>query len=766
MKASNPASTTAALASSNRRQPVRQTRTNPVRNSTTSSRQFGAQGSVGTGHENEHDDSNAPGFFPAITHFTNSISAFPKEIIKHFTLLKEVDAKAYGPDEALGQLVQAALNAPAPPRKQIILPAQASEAPVISGGRNIQTTGGPLPKGSAPGSQASQADTESASQSQPADDDSTLPRRHLFLNLRVVLTEMLMTLDEKNHVISTATEAMNKQLARINSSFPYIENEISDEARLGSTTHWANPKPLVDKPIAPAANERSRREPRNFQDIVAASNLAAALVKEDQAAASRSESRREAMLAKKNRNLRADSEFDDGHGRNRDVGSVQYTTTGKRPHGNTKARKVTDGGSGVNGSTVGLGITNGNTSSATNLPNKRRKTEKAANNASNGSIAMERSISNVVNGANAKVAAGSPRETPVTEGGKKRTRGGGAAGGTRKRNNTITSTTKNSPSLASSPVHGTFAATKDLHRSSPAPRPQSSRARQSSTHSAVPDGQINNPRQRPSSSASNKPNASNGISTHTTDINSVAGLTGRTNPNIKSNTQDTLNAKGEPIPEDPHSTTTSTDSKRALNINSTKANNTSTHLKKEENFETTNPTLKTVEQQQPTSSNTSTTTTTRNAHTKNSKTSTPTTTTFPPSPAPRSRSTRAQNDLPPAPTSSSTTTTKRSHKKGAGLAARQLANSSITHSPSTNPQLQNTAEHAHNTNTQSASASSENENENEASEEEEEEDESEPRYCYCNQVSYGEMVACDADDCPREWFHLDCVGLTKAPKGN
>ncbi|RFU78548.1 ankyrin repeat [Trichoderma arundinaceum] len=35
----------------------------------------------------------------------------------------------------------------------------------------------------------------------------------------------------------------------------------------------------------------------------------------------------------------------------------------------------------------------------------------------------------------------------------------------------------------------------------------------------------------------------------------------------------------------------------------------------------------------------------------------------------------------------------------------------------------------------------------------------ERRYCYCNNVSYGEMIACDADDCPREWFHLKCAGL-------
>ena len=50
-----------------------------------------------------------------------------------------------------------------------------------------------------------------------------------------------------------------------------------------------------------------------------------------------------------------------------------------------------------------------------------------------------------------------------------------------------------------------------------------------------------------------------------------------------------------------------------------------------------------------------------------------------------------------------------------------------------------------------------------------EEEEHEPadddeRYCYCQGVSYGEMVACDRDDCPRQWFHLECIGLKSVPK--
>lgn len=66
-------------------------------------------------------------------------------------------------------------------------------------------------------------------------------------------------------------------------------------------------------------------------------------------------------------------------------------------------------------------------------------------------------------------------------------------------------------------------------------------------------------------------------------------------------------------------------------------------------------------------------------------------------------------------------------------------------------------------------------------------DPNEPTYCLCHQVSYGEMIGCDNLDvsfeiltkknyfsininiafsqCPIEWFHFACVGLTIKPKG-
>ncbi|XBW38643.1 hypothetical protein QEN19_004231 [Hanseniaspora menglaensis] len=42
----------------------------------------------------------------------------------------------------------------------------------------------------------------------------------------------------------------------------------------------------------------------------------------------------------------------------------------------------------------------------------------------------------------------------------------------------------------------------------------------------------------------------------------------------------------------------------------------------------------------------------------------------------------------------------------------------------------------------------------------------EETYCICEQIAYGEMIACDNKNCPYEWFHLQCVGLTKLPSNN
>lgn len=49
--------------------------------------------------------------------------------------------------------------------------------------------------------------------------------------------------------------------------------------------------------------------------------------------------------------------------------------------------------------------------------------------------------------------------------------------------------------------------------------------------------------------------------------------------------------------------------------------------------------------------------------------------------------------------------------------------------------------------------------------EEDEGNEDSKVYCTCRSVSHGDMVACDNDSCPYEWFHWKCVGLTREPVG-
>lgn len=45
------------------------------------------------------------------------------------------------------------------------------------------------------------------------------------------------------------------------------------------------------------------------------------------------------------------------------------------------------------------------------------------------------------------------------------------------------------------------------------------------------------------------------------------------------------------------------------------------------------------------------------------------------------------------------------------------------------------------------------------------EEEDKTLYCFCQSVSYGEMVACDGPNCKYEWFHYTCVNLKEPPTG-
>jgi inhibitor of growth protein 3 len=50
--------------------------------------------------------------------------------------------------------------------------------------------------------------------------------------------------------------------------------------------------------------------------------------------------------------------------------------------------------------------------------------------------------------------------------------------------------------------------------------------------------------------------------------------------------------------------------------------------------------------------------------------------------------------------------------------------------------------------------------------EQDEEESDDTKYCFCQRVSFGDMVACDNDNCQFQWFHWECVGIKEEPVGD
>ena len=274
---------------------------------------------------------------------------------------------------------------------------------------------------------------------------------------------------------------------------------------------------------------------------------------------------------------------------------------------------------------------------------------------------------------------------------------------------TTDASTVNPPSLASSPVVPAPTAAKDRKGRSPAPsmmqRLPSARARQNSTQSAV-----HLARNR-SSSTNLRTTNGNGLYATTADVEKVSGLTGRTSGDVKSSMKETVNANGDHLVEDIGTGDGAGDMRGGLVVGSRT-------LKHED---TENGSSKSRGDRPPPIS-----VSTRGGNSKGpSKTATPINASF--AEPHKSRGPRASE----APL-------KRSHKKGAGLAAQIAA----------------------------AAAMQDGEDSSMQGEEDEEDGPGQERYCYCDGPSYGAMVGCDGDNCVREWFHLDCVGLSRAPAKN
>ncbi|KAI4195103.1 MAG: hypothetical protein LQ346_003527 [Caloplaca aetnensis] len=643
------------------------------------------RGSGGPGTAQESRPDAEIGFFPAITHFADAISALPKEMVRHYSMMKEVDAKICAPEEKVGQLVTAVLQMPAPPKKPVshsqnidISRSEIDTAPSTTGtADNISIKSVP--------SRIEAAST--ASQENLATFDFS--RRQLFHRLRVQLQEMLPILDEKNHVLSTAHECLENQLKRCNSSYRHLDNEISEEARYGSLNHWAYSSEKTADKKGTTAGERSRR------DVAAANHLAAnaPAVHEAEGAALRSELRREVLAAaRKSRNHHLESDFDDTR-----------APAGKKSQG-AKGRRVADTTSSSNGATVGLGIANG--TSTAGPPAKRRKIDKVAAGPTPSGVPMNRAMNSVFgsNTGPSRGAATSPRATPALEPPKKRGRLAAIPNGTgRKRyvsdghTANTNASAANSPSMASSPVMSTFPVAKEVQTKSPAPslmqRVPSSRGRQNSAQSLLQEA-----RNRPPSNTANKATAGKGTNGTTADVEKVTDPTDRSVNENRTSTKEAFSTNVENLVMVDGTGEGEIRGAPALGVRGMEKS-----MKKEDPETAASKSR----QDRPRSISIST-----RGNGKASKTATPTQGSFA-----ENQRTRPIRAIDPG---------KRSHKKGAGLAAQMAA------------AVQG---------------------------DEEGENKGEPLYCYCNQISYGEMVACDMEKCPREWFHLDCLGWNKAPKG-
>ena len=370
-------SSTGPSGASNRRQPVRQARTTTTRPSNYFARPLSYKNQPASVPENAQSSSNAPGFCPAITYFTDSMSALPKEVMRHFTMLCETEGKAYHHDQAIGNLLDKVEHLTAQP--------EANQAPQLQDGSQhaalIHTNESALEP---------QISSPFKIHEAPMTQSNEIPehqRQKLFLQLESQLRDIAGVLDEKNMVLSKANDTLSRQLSRLDSSLPHVENEVSEEARLGSNTHWALPHMKeLRRANAGHNNDRSKR------DVQAANSLAAAAtaVHEHDIAATRSEARREAMFAKRNRAYHFDAEVDE-----RPVPKKQHTTAKPR-----KGEQASESKRSVDQTSSGQ-------------VQKKRRVEKAT------ATSNERSLSAALNG---RLGPGrpSPRDSLTAEAGRKK----------------------------------------------------------------------------------------------------------------------------------------------------------------------------------------------------------------------------------------------------------------------------------------------------------------------------------------------------------
>lgn len=730
-----------AIGTSNMRSSSRQTRTNPTRTSKTHGSTLRQNSLISNPPPSVQGGGEPHGFYPAIQHFTDAITALPRDYRRHTSLLKEVDAKAWQPEESLQVLLEQCVG----DKPTMTLPSLPFSAPAST--TNIMedaSASGANSVAGVPPDALSQLSGHSAS---PA-----AANRQVFAALRHNLIQIMVTMDEKNHVINNANEELSRAVRRLDNVWPHVADEISEEARLGSLKHWA----LTDiNPAKKPTVATTRRE--------AAANLA---LLHDNEVSQRSESRREAVAAKTKQRMDRLAAMD---------GLDEVKTTKKKTSKENPRRDV-DSASEV---------------PALAMAAKGKKAAKAV-----GGAAMEKSMSAALGG------RAMSREPSQQDGSKKRKAPASGAVVARKRYGpSLTfdimtdeyrrvNAAQDSPKLASSPLAGTFG--KDAYKRSPAlgtVRPVSARARQNSS-------QFDNSRSKPTSA---QRNTSGAVSASTPELKNVAAATGKSVNEVKQSMKETTNSKGDRLLED-GSASNGDNSLRGGLLLERRTSKTRPVESRDESSAANSPrpavTALNLDRGRSRAANKASSTPTlgsfgeaamgSSGHGSNKAAKRPA----------RQRikydglhDSLSPKGLPP----------KRLHKKNNSIVGQQVLNSG-TVSPRLKDDGAPTSVTMESLMSATASVTPTGDEADGPGEEidpmdldgdieedddvppdetldleagsgrreedvvEEDEDGDEERYCYCQTGSYGEMVACDNDDCPREWFHLECIGLKSVPK--
>ncbi|KAK6541294.1 hypothetical protein TWF694_008650 [Orbilia ellipsospora] len=167
-------------------------------------------------------------FYPGLAAFTDAIDALPQETIRHFTLLREVDAKASGPEDLLRSSIKHSLGVHSPADS-----INKSDPYRVPNNINGLLDDSLLEIGSY---------SLGASEENVCEHD----RRSRLHEVRLLISDLLLTLDEKIHVISTASEALSKHLVRIDDAYENVTQEIDPVIRDGNPVHWAYGNPVFD----------------------------------------------------------------------------------------------------------------------------------------------------------------------------------------------------------------------------------------------------------------------------------------------------------------------------------------------------------------------------------------------------------------------------------------------------------------------------------------------------------------------------------------